>query len=1370
MKKSNKGFTMVELLAAVVILGLLAALAIPLIMSLMDNSRNKIYISDAKKLVAQAEYKLKANNSSLELPDEDNCIVVSLVYLNSSIFNNPPNGGTYLKENSFVVIKNIGNNKYEYSVMLVEKYNKNGYRGVELISDTTLNSSDANRHVVNFKSSDLIEVSNIQKSYINQKLGTGDGDYINEIEERYNEPDFDDNSTLDDNDYIPKITSLSLTSSNSMGYNLLNAELQMRVVDKDTPYTNLVVYLSTKGYDEADDSTKKTYRYCADADNCSNIFSKSINFTEFGNYTYDGTTINLYVVVRDDSNNETRKTVKYTIHKNTAPRIDESASSITKRDYDNYAMTTAQIKLAVTDDIDKYDELKVCFKESVNANDPTLNECSNYQKFTDVFNDGENGEYKFNCGGSSCARDGSTHYLAIFVKDSLEEVSSVVLNYTFSINSNPTINNASIVSREEPFTSTKSKEVYIRVDAKDQEDSLSHLKIIVSGGKETKTYNYNESGYDNYFDYTIADNYPKEGESASRNITVRVEDSEGAAVQRTIPYELFVDKPPTITINGVTSYNFACPNSEYCPLDNNGNGSKKINFDILVKDAIDYEDDKVYVCITDTNNSSNCTVNNNYTMTDSKSVPRNNYIKYSELKNKLFNVEFDNWSYYDDTSSNKTIYVFAKDSQGLVSSKTQSYKLYKNKAPEIKELEISNRGVVCLDENNNVCTNSSTTRKEVDGENSYNVHLDAEVKDDFNENNSLKYCVTDGDSCTPTTPYQESIDFDISSSANYNDTNNQKSVKLFVMDANNKISSKTIEYEVYKNKAPSITTFKVYSNGYACENSNICPNECEEESCEDYAGGSNKIDIQIDLNEDFDKDEFLNNNQICISEENNANSCTYESYSEFNNVLKSKTYNWNYDGSKKKLYAFAKDSMGVVSEGTEVEYKLYKNQAPIINYTEVKSDFESYDEEVTNIPHAIFRIDAEDDFTSTNNLKISYCYKIDNGNEVCPNAYKNLTYTEEKQLDKDFFSEAIGNTTDTTTQILSKNYKIYAKVADESNNTKTTDALDYKTVAYTDQAPIIYSVDIESSDDRQNLIISTTVYDPDDYYSICIGTDQNNCTDYITEGKECTDGTCESERLRGNGKKYYFNYQLANPITNGETLKLYAFVKDIYNKKGRVYDDEGEEDATVLAFPYTVYDQQYNTCSEEDLNGLKKEYTYQFDPEKDYEDEELGSNGNIVATHTYRNKKITPTVCERKCYHYDEEDNERNIFGFYDRTISYFDRFDSNVSCPAILDTTDYKAYCDFIDCFKFDDYSKTVIGTTKRYEDQDGDPIDFTVEFNNKVYVCDYGYKKYQSNYTNGNENITLIDYDEIMCGQIVDDSSINLENFYPDMVRVVD
>ena len=120
MKKSNKGFTMVELLAAVVILGLLAALAIPLIMSLMDNSRNKIYISDAKKLVAQAEYKLKANNSSLELPDEDNCIVVSLVYLNSSIFNNPPNGGTYLKENSFVVIKNIGNNKYEYSVMLVE--------------------------------------------------------------------------------------------------------------------------------------------------------------------------------------------------------------------------------------------------------------------------------------------------------------------------------------------------------------------------------------------------------------------------------------------------------------------------------------------------------------------------------------------------------------------------------------------------------------------------------------------------------------------------------------------------------------------------------------------------------------------------------------------------------------------------------------------------------------------------------------------------------------------------------------------------------------------------------------------------------------------------------------------------------------------------------------------------------------------------------------------------------------------------------------------------------------------------------------------------------------------------------------------------
>lgn len=189
MKKKSKGFTLVELLAAIVILGILMAVSIPLITSLLDNSRNKIYISDAKKLIAQAEYKIKSNNSNIELPDEGDCIILSLKYLDSSIFDNAPNNGTYKRENSFVIVKNIGNNKYDYSTMLVEEFKDGGYKGIELINSTTLNSTNASSHIKSFNESDLVTVkSNADTSsivsYINNKLGDN---YVSAIAYKYTE-------------------------------------------------------------------------------------------------------------------------------------------------------------------------------------------------------------------------------------------------------------------------------------------------------------------------------------------------------------------------------------------------------------------------------------------------------------------------------------------------------------------------------------------------------------------------------------------------------------------------------------------------------------------------------------------------------------------------------------------------------------------------------------------------------------------------------------------------------------------------------------------------------------------------------------------------------------------------------------------------------------------------------------------------------------------------------------------------------------------------------------------------------------------------------------------------------------------------------
>jgi len=374
------------------------------------------------------------------------------------------------------------------------------------------------------------------------------------------------------------------------------------------------------------------------------------------------------------------------------------------------------------------------------------------------------------------------------------------------------------------------------------------------------------------------------------------------------------------------------------------------------------------------------------------------------------------------------------------------------------------------------------------------------------------------------------------------------------------------------------------------------------------------------------------------------------------------------------------------------------------------------------------------------------------------------------ELGKDFFSDAIGTSTATTTQILAKTYKVYAKLKDANNNSTTTEELEYGINAVTDKAPLISSVNIESSDDRQHLIISAFVVDENDYYSICISKNNTTCTNYITTGKICADNSCEEEKLKGDGTQYYIDYSLTSPINNGDSLSLYAFIKDSYDKKGRIVD-ENDDDNTILAFPYTIYNQTYNECSVDDTNGIKYEYIYTFDANKEYTDNEYDDQGNIIASHTYKNKKITPDICQRQCYRYDSEGVERNIFGFYDKKITYFDRFNSNTKCSLLDETVDYKAYCDFKDCFKFTNYSNNVVGTTERYEDGEGDPVNYTYtnSTTGKTYICTSNYYRYISSYTDGDENITLTKTEPV-CAQYIDDPDIDIYSLEPNLVRVID
>lgn len=137
---NKKGFTLIELLAAITILGILMGIAIPAIMHLITDNRNKIYITDAKKLVALAEYNIRAKSSQLHLPKDEsknvppkiNYLVLYFSYLDNGDFDSTPNGGVYDPNYSFVAIQNVDGKLY-YSVMLVEKLKNDIYKGIKLI-------------------------------------------------------------------------------------------------------------------------------------------------------------------------------------------------------------------------------------------------------------------------------------------------------------------------------------------------------------------------------------------------------------------------------------------------------------------------------------------------------------------------------------------------------------------------------------------------------------------------------------------------------------------------------------------------------------------------------------------------------------------------------------------------------------------------------------------------------------------------------------------------------------------------------------------------------------------------------------------------------------------------------------------------------------------------------------------------------------------------------------------------------------------------------------------------------------------------------------------------------------------------------------